>query len=154
MLLHARQSANTLGITLQRIWSTLYLSYAECDARRIDSAHDHAQEALNDARACRMQLSESQALRRLARVSAKGESQDSEEPQNLWRQSIEIATRCGATPSAGQAQPELGVHFAEIGKEGEAHDLINAALEAFRRMGMPHWVKKTEQAASAWTLRE
>jgi hypothetical protein len=100
-----------------------------------------------------MQLSESQALRCLARALAEGENHDSEEPQNLWRQSIEIATRCGAAPSVAQAQLELGVHLAKTEKEGEAHDLINAALKAFRRMGMPHWVKKAEQAASARTSR-
>lgn len=144
---------SSLGLVLQRIWSSLYLSYSECDSGRIDEACDHAREALEDARACGMALSESQALHCLVRALAKGENHDSERPQNLWRQSIEVSTRCGANPSVAQAQLELGMYLAKADNNAEAHHLINAALDAFRRMGMPHWINKAEQAASAWASR-
>jgi tetratricopeptide (TPR) repeat protein len=122
--------------TYGEAWASVYLGFASLFDHRYGGLLDHARSVLQLARKYKYRAIEVDALLLLGDVHRNPAAPAREEAERYYSQACDLALELGLRPEYARCQKALGQLLMESGRRAEAEQLIGAAAELCRRMGM------------------
>jgi tetratricopeptide (TPR) repeat protein len=121
-----------------------YLGEAYLLVGRMDDALELALHALEFSHDHKERGNQAYALRLLGEIAAQRDSPDVEQAETHYRQALTLAEELGMRPLLAHCHLGLGRLYAKIGRPGQAHTELCAAIELFRAMEMAFWLTRAE----------
>jgi tetratricopeptide (TPR) repeat protein len=124
----------------------LPLGEAQMLAGRLEEAYALTERALALAREHQERGHQAYALRLLGEIAAHLEPPEVEPVEIHYRQALALAEELGMRPLQAHCHLGLGTLYATVGQRAQAHVALTTALEMYRAMDMPFWLRRAEAA--------
>jgi tetratricopeptide (TPR) repeat protein len=126
--------------------SVAYLSEAYLRADRLEDARQRAAQALDLARQYQQRGTQAWALWLLGESTARQASPEVEPAAGHYRQALALAEELGMRPLQAHCHRSLGMLYATIGQQEQAHAELATAIAMYLAMEMTFWLPQTETA--------
>jgi tetratricopeptide (TPR) repeat protein len=124
----------------------LWVSEAYLLAGRLDEAMAVALRALEHSREHKEQGHEGWALRLLGEIAAHSAPPEVEAAEPHYRQALVLANELDMRPLQAHCHRGLGLLYVKVGRRGEAHVELSAAIALYRAMQMTFWLPQAQAA--------
>ena len=111
-----------------------------------EAAHTLAERALALARAHQERSNQAYALRLLGEIAAHHAPPQVELAADRYQQALALAEELGMRPLQAHCHRGLGMLYATIGQQEQAHAELSAAIVLYCAMDMTFWLPQTETA--------
>jgi class 3 adenylate cyclase/tetratricopeptide (TPR) repeat protein len=122
--------------TYGEAWSSVYLGFAKLLDNRYEGMLDQARSVLELARMHKYRAIEVDALLLLGDIHRNPSAPARAEAERFYTQACALSVEFGLRPQYARCQKALGQLLMESGRRAKADQLIGAAAELCRRMGM------------------
>jgi class 3 adenylate cyclase/tetratricopeptide (TPR) repeat protein len=123
----------------------LSLGEAQLLAGHLEEAHTLAEQALALARAHQERGNQAYAMRLLGEVAARRNPPECEQAEAHFQQALALAEALGMRPLQAHGHRGLGILYAKIGRQAQAHLRLLTAIELYRAMAMTFWLPQAEE---------
>jgi tetratricopeptide (TPR) repeat protein len=124
----------------------LPLGEAHVLAGRWEEAHALAEHTLALTRTHQERGHQAYALRLLGAIAARREPPEVEPAAVHYRQALVLAEELGMRPLQAHCHRSLGMLYAMIAQQEQAHTALSTAMEMYQAMDMTFWLPQTEAA--------
>jgi tetratricopeptide (TPR) repeat protein len=118
-------------------------------AGRHDEAMDLARQALELSRASNERGHQVWALRLLGEIAAQHDPPAAEQAETSYHQALALAEDLGMRPVQAHCHLGLGMLYAKLNRQEQAHVELGAAIDLYRAMDMTFWLPQSEAAMAS-----
>jgi tetratricopeptide (TPR) repeat protein len=136
LLAKAFELSRASKFTYGEAWSSAYLGFGNLLDNRYEGMLDHARSVLELARRYKYRAIEADALRLLGDVYRSGPAPDQEQAESHYLQACEMYLELGLRPELARCQIGLGQTLMQSGRQAEAEQLFEQALQLCRSMSL------------------
>jgi tetratricopeptide (TPR) repeat protein len=111
----------------------------------------HARQALDLARRQKDRGGEALALYQLGVVYAHADPLDAVQAEAHYQQALALAGELGMRPLQAHCHRSLGMLYATVDQQAQAHAALTTAIELYRAMNMTFWLPQAETALAQVT---
>jgi class 3 adenylate cyclase/tetratricopeptide (TPR) repeat protein len=136
LLAKAFELSRASKFTYGEAWSSAYLGFGNLLDKRYEGMLEHARSVLELARRYKYRAIEADALRLLGDVYRSGPAPDQEQAESHYLQACEMYLELGLRPELARCQIGLGQTLMQSGRQAEAEQLFEQALQLCRSMSL------------------
>jgi tetratricopeptide (TPR) repeat protein len=118
-------------------------------AGRHDEAMDLARQALDLSRASNERGHQVWALRLLGEIAAQRDLPAVEQAETSYHRALALAEDLGMRPVQAHCHLGLGMLYAKLNRQEQAHVELGAATDLYRAMDMTFWLPRSEAAMAS-----
>jgi tetratricopeptide (TPR) repeat protein len=146
LLTQAREQSAATGRAHQETLCSLPLGEAYLWDGRLEEAQALAERTLALTQEHQERGNEAYALRLLGEIAARREPPERDQAETRYQQALALAEELGMRPLQAHCHRGLGMLYAMIDQQEQAHTALSTAMEMYQAMDMTFWLPQTEAA--------
>jgi tetratricopeptide (TPR) repeat protein len=146
LLTQAMEQSRALALRASQAPRSLSLGEAQMLAGHLEEAYVLAERTLTLAHAHQERGNEVYALHLLGDVAARRKPLESALAETHYREALALAEELGMRPLQAHCHRGLGLLYATMGQQEQAHIELSTAINLYRAMEMTFWLPEAEAA--------